>query len=744
MQENDLNSELGAIHRFALDCFKEAAEGWSEIRQSALEDLAFYNGEQWSGDAIRQARLKKAPVVTENRLPVFVAQVENSLRQQEISINAAALDEVASTETAEIFTGLIRAVEMDSRAKSQYIHAAGQNGAMVPGFGFLKVELEPAYPGAQQLKPVIKAVRDPFKVMCDPDWLEPDASDASYWFEFEDYSEKAFRRLFPKARYSTSSEFIAVGAGDPSWMPNGFIRVARFWYKEEDARVTYLLEDGTLVEDLLQETVEGMAKWKFDAASQTLTDLETGDQKVVLRNREVLGCRIRWCDLTGAEILDEGDWLGDHFPFSMVPGSITIVDGKKMIRGMVKFAKDSQVMLNFINVSLAKRLASTNKAPWLIAQRAIKGEGIKKYWDGAANGEEFGYLPYNDVDEKGNPVTPPTRADQTAQIQDLVLAAQAYEDKLKNTLGIYDAGLGATPNEQSGVAIKTLAQQGQNANYHFSDNLVRSLQHLGRILINLLPKVYDAPTVARIINAEGEAKNVVLNDLFVEKGEEKYYNLSEGAYGITVTVGPAHANAKQAAIGQMLELARANPNIVPYIQDLIAGAMDFPGKELVATRLKKVLALTAPQLVEDGEMADIPPQVQAAIGQMQQQLQMITQQAQQLALENQQMKSMIDAKTLEFQGRAQVVALEAEAAKQLEAEKRQTQLQVASLNTQAQREENEADRQLRLMQAALDEQRQTMQLILQTIKQFGPQADEVIANVVPPATQTIQNSQGGM
>ena len=739
--DDKLNQELQNLHQLALDCFAEADEGWQVLRQDALADLEFYNGSQWSESYLRQARLKKAPAITENRLPVFVSQVENSIRQQEMSITAGALDEAASTDTAEIFTGLIRAVEQDSRAKSQYIQAAGASGALVPGFGFLKVELEPTYPGSNQMKPIIKAARDPFKVICDPSWMEPDASDASYWFEFEDYTEKSFKRLFPKAQFTSINDFMIDGAATPEWLPGGSIRVARFWYKEEDVKIDYLLEDGTIVTDLVEEDKSASSKFEIDSENMLLVDTESGQSRPVLRNRQVLGCRIKWCDLTGAEILDEGDWIGDYMPFAMVPGTVSIVNGKKTVRGMIRFAKDSQVMLNYINVSMAKRLSSSNKAPWLLSPRHIKGDGIKKMWDAAANGEEFGYLLANDIDEKGNPITtPPIRADQTAQIQDLVVAGQAYEDKLKNTLGIYDAGLGATPNEQSGVAIQTLAQQGQNANYHFGDNLVRSLQQIGKILINLLPRVYDAPTAARIINAEGESKSVLLNALFQENGETKQYNLAEGVYGITVNVGPAHANQKQAAIQQMLELARVNPNITPFIQDLIAGAMDFPGKDLVAARLKKVLAITAPQVLENDGQPELPPEVMAQVAQMMQQLQQTTQMAEQLAAENQQLKNMIETKQVESQNRAELIVLENQAAMNMEQEKRQTQLTLAAVNNKASREDNEAERQMKMMQAALDEQRQTMQLILQTIKQFGPAADEVLANVMPSAVQTINSS----
>jgi hypothetical protein len=739
MENEAVSTELQSLLNQALECFQEADEGWSEIRRSAVDRLAFYNGDQWSREALADARLKRKPVLQENRLPVYGAQVENEMRQREMSINATALDETASDDTANIFTGIIRAIEADSHAKSAYIHAAGQQGALVPGFGFIKADIVSVK--GQPQKIVIKQVNDPFKVLCDPSWQEPDMSDATYWFEFEDYTESSFARLFPNAKCS-GKEFFPVGAASNGWLSQGMIRVARFWYKQEIAEVTYLLDDGTVVSEIIDEqTEDGKARYDWtgrDTEQGSLLDTLTGINQPVLRHREVLGAQIKWADMTGAEILDEGDWPGDYFPFSACTGVISIVNGRRMIRGITAFAEDSQRMLNFINTSLARRLAQANKSPWLMTKRMLKGN--EGQWN-TLNTQEYPYLVYNDTDDQGNTIpTIPQRADQTAQIQDLITAAQAYEDKLKATLGIFDAGLGATPNEQSGVAIKTLAQQGQNANYHFSDSVVRMLEHFGRILINLVVKTMDGPTAVRTLNIEGEGKLVRVNELFQENGKDKEYILTEGDYGVAVAVGPAYANQKQAAIEQMLELARANPNITPYIQDLIARNMDFPGKELVADRLKKVLAMASPQLIEGTPEAEIPPEALAALQQQKQMLDQQGQLIQQLTLANTELQADKAGKVTEYQLRGELLTLEQQKDIVVEEAKRQTQLMVGAQQQHADEERHQADLEMKRISAILAEQAAAMKLILEAVKQFGPMADEVIADVMPSAVNTLETA----
>lgn len=733
-----LKHELDELLNHALECYQEADEGWAEIRRNSVDRLAFYNGDQWTRESLAEARLKRKPVLQENRLPVYGAQVENEMRQREMAITVGGLDEATSDDTAQVFTGMIRAIEADSHAKQSYIHAAGQQGALVPGFGFIKANIKLDAKGNQKV--TIDQVNDPFKVLCDPSWSDPAMADATYWFEFEDYTESAFKRLFPQAQ-CTSAEFFPVGASGSAWLGEGTIRVARFWYRQEDATVTYMLDDGRIIADVIVETMEdGKPRYDYNEEEGSILDTLDGTVLPVLRNRVVNGTRIKWADMTGAEILDEGDWPGVHFPFSACTGVISIVNGKRMIRGITQFAEDSQRMLNFINTSLARRLAQANKSPWLMTRRMLKGNEAQ--WN-SLNTQEYPYLLWNDIDENGQPTSGvgPQRTDQTAQIQDLIVAAQAYEDKLKATLGIFDAGLGATPNEQSGVAIKTLAQQGQNANYHFSDSVVRMLEHFGRILIDLIRVVYNSPTVVRTLNIEGESKLVRVNEMFEERNKEQFFNLTEGDYGVTVNVGPAYANQKQAAIEQMLELARANPNITPYIQDLMARNMDFPGKELVADRLKKVLAMTNPQLIEGTPEADIPPEALAALQQQKTMLDQATQTIQALTLTNQQLQADKAGKVTEYQLRGELLTLEQQKDLVVEEARRQTALMLGAQQAKAAEERQMADLEMKRIAAILEEQKSAMALILEAVKQFGPAADEVIANVVPSALNTIDSAE---
>ena len=712
----------------AKSLFNDCSNAWKDIRTSAEDDLQFYTGKQWSDTNLQAGQVKKEPNLTVNRLPQFVKQIENELRQREINISVDCTDEDGSEETAAIYNGLIRHIQADSKASQHYIHAAGENGALVPGFGFLRVDIEPVSKNSwsEHKKLIITSAFDPFTVLPDFSAQNPDFSDANYWFEISDYSLDAYRNEFPRSQVA-SLDIESVGALQDSWglSSNGTasVRVLRYWYKEIISYVKYLLEDGTEVDSLRTEKpILDQAEADAEMTGMIGDKLEPfptnkdGSQKIVSREREVVQTRIKWMDLNGAEIIREGDWAGEYFPFVAVIGPMTMVNGRRDIRGIIRYAKDSQKMLNYMASSVARRIGSANKAPWIADKRSIAP--YQKQWQ-TANTENWSVLMYDAF--RDNPASPgellanppPQRADQTGQINDLLAASAHWNDELKATIGIYDAGLGATPNEQSGIAIKTLAQQGSNANLHFSENLVSAIEHLGNILVDLIPKVYDKARVIKIVNPDSSIEIVKINQTFMEGNKQKKFDLSSGDYSVKVNAGPAYATRKQAALEQILELTRVDPQLTPVLQDLIVGAMDFEGADIAKERLLKLFATNYPQLQGSSD-EQVPAQAQAAIAQQGKMIQQLTQELQALHAEYE--KAMLTIKTDQV--------------------KIQGQIQLANVNAQN-------DKELEILRAERDKQNNDMKLQITSIKDRLEHTEEMHKILMPHMVEAAKGEASG-
>jgi len=71
--------------------------------------------------------------------------------------------------------------------------------------------------------------------------------------------------------------------------------------------------------------------------------------------------------------------------------------------------------------------------------------------------------------------------------------------------------IGKNENAKSGVAINARQRQGDRATYNFIDNQAIAIRRTGKILIDLIPKIYDTPRVIRIEAKDGSIMNVTMD-----------------------------------------------------------------------------------------------------------------------------------------------------------------------------------------------------------------------------------------
>jgi hypothetical protein len=136
-------------------------------------------------------------------------------------------------------------------------------------------------------------------------------------------------------------------------------------------------------------------------------------------------------------------------------------------------------------------------------------ENLENYWN-AANVKNFAYLPYNGKDDDGNPIPPPQRSPPPEMAQAYVQGMTLARQDLMDVTGQFQAELGMPSNERSGKAIDARQRQGDNATYHYIDNQAKGIRQIGRILIDLIPKVYNTTRVIRILAEDGSDSQVIL------------------------------------------------------------------------------------------------------------------------------------------------------------------------------------------------------------------------------------------
>lgn len=557
------------ILKEALERFKQCEEAWDDFRKAFKEDLQFVSGDQWQPLARQQRTEASRPCFTVDRINPGLRQIVNENRQNRPSIKIAPVSAGASQQVANIFSGMIRHIESDSNADAAYDNAGWY--AAAGGVGYFRIRPEYERYDSFEQKLMIEPIADPMTVFFDPESVKPDGSDAHYCFIVDTITKQDFMEKYPDSNLAKEVEKLGswqnYSSTEPDWMGDDSIRIAEYFFKDHDEKTLYLVRDN----------MSGQVMATMEKPDKDIIDAGMAE---ILNSRKTFIPVVRWCLLTSEEVLFNTVFESDYIPVIPVYGEDYFVDGERVTCGAVRRAKDAQKILNF-TVSLQTEIIDLNaKAPFIGAVGQF--DSLESMWRDA-NRKNFGYLEYNPTDVNGNPQPAPQRNAIEAPIQSVqATKMQAVED-IKSIFGIFDASLGAAGNEISGVAINARKQQSGISNYHYYDNLVRSVRHGGKILLQAIPKYYDTERMVRILKPTGEQEIILINGV---NEEGKVVDLSMGYYDVIVQTGPTFSTKREEAVEKGIALITAYPNAAPLISDLVVDNMDFEGAQQMARRLR--------------------------------------------------------------------------------------------------------------------------------------------------------------
>ncbi len=616
--------------------FDEAKSAWSEIREQYAEDSRFVNvlGGQWNRASKDSREGAGKPALEFNELHTYVQQVVNRARQDRPQPRIAPADNIAKEDVADFLEGRLRHIQYASQADIAYDCAV--EPAATGGIGFYGIETKyidedslkrGSKPSANQ-EPRLFRILDPLTEYPDPNCLEPDFSDAKYWFSRQWIDRDEFKKRFKK-------EPIEFDKDAAEWATDSQVAIAQYWYVEETTRRYCWLEDGT----------EGYAD-EINLPEGTEPENE----------REVIERQV-YCDLIdGEKVLKSTKWLGNWIPRVPVLGREVIVDGKKHLISIIRFARDAQKLKNGYKSGVANLLAISSTAPWL----GYKGQFKDGKWKDA-NTKNYAYLEAELVVTAGGTLAPlPQRNVYEAPIQSLTLAAMHAGDDIKRAVGYSDAVLQPSKaNDLSGIAISKRENSQDLVNYHFEDNLVRSQWHGARILLDLDMKLADTPRVMTARKVDGKTFNVPVTmqgedgaPPALVPGHENtpHMRLDVGRYDITIETGPGYDTKRKEEREVLLQAFSADPALWTVFGDVFFHLMGYRDLE---ERAKMALPPQIQQAIQNKNgPAQIPPAVQAQMAQLMQQNAQFKQAIQQLV-------TMLKTKQIEAAGKLQVEQLKA-------------------------------------------------------------------------------------
>lgn len=629
--------------------YEAAREYWSDNHAEAKEDLKFARlGQQWDERIKQQRELEQRPCLTFNKMPAFIRQVVNDARQNKPSIKVHPQDSGADPHTAEILNGLIRNIEVTSDADVATDTAI--ESAVDKGFGFWRINTAYTTDDAFEQDIVIERIANPFTVYGDPRSTAADSSDWNVAFVVTTMTKDEFEAEYPDAE---KTDWEADFRDCSGWIDGDNVIVAEWWTREKVKGAIVALSDGSVMK--LEEYEEHRAILAVEPVGEP---------------REVESFKVTQRIMSGAEVLRTVDWAGKYIPIVPVYGDEVIdEEGKRHFRSLIRDAKSAQQMFNYWRTTTTELIALAPKAPFIGEERAFE---LDPNWN-TANSQSHPYLMVPTGAQI--PERQPFAGVPAGALQEALNAA----DDMKSIIGIYDASLGAKSNETSGRAIMARQREGDVSTFHFIDNLSRAIRHSGRILLDLIPKVYSTERMIRILGEDLKPSNVQLApgqqpqpQMDGSKLLGGVFDLTAGKYDLTVAAGPSFTSRREEVMEIMTEWAQAGGEAVAgVLAPRIAKLLDIPDAEQIGEELKAALNPQGPQ---------VPPEMQEQMQAMQQQLQEGMQAFQQLEAENAGLKADQQGKQAEMGLKQQEAAAAAQMkAKELELKSKEVGLKHAEV-----------------------------------------------------------------
>lgn len=594
----------------AKERYRLAVERGDHNRRRQQEDIRFAASSpddpwQWDTLTLNDRKLKQRPALTINKLPLHIRQVTNDIRQNRPQIRYRPADDKADPEVADILNGVVRHIEAHSQADMAYDSCVLNQ--VTHGEGYIRVLADYVSDSSFDQDIFIRRIDDPFRVKMDPDRTDWVGSDAKWCFIDDELTEEEFKKEYPDAD-PIDWQF----SGDACWFKSGKkVLIAEYFEVIEEPKKLLLFQNGaTMFEG--DPTPEGVF---------------AGERPI--KERKSYKCKVIWRKINGQEVLEEKEFPSKYIPVVRAVGNQWEVDGKTYISGIVRNAKDSQRAYNAAQSAIMERVLLAPKTPWVAPAEAI--QGYDSVWQ-TANTEPHSFLPYNHIDENGNPIPPPQRTAPATVEPGLREVAMGASEDIKAETGQFDASLGQRSNETSGKAILARQREGDTATFHFVDNFGQTVRQLGVIILDMFPRIYDTARVAKILGEDGDMATARLDptspeairEYRDEQGEiARIFNPNVGFYDVYTTVGPSYTTRRVEAAEAMNMALQASPELWTVIGDQFIKAQDWPGAEDMAERMKLVLRPEIQQMLNKDEAEpEIPPELMQAMDQMQQQLQL--------------------------------------------------------------------------------------------------------------------------
>lgn len=560
----------------------------------------FVMGNQWEDqEDFLLRKYGKEPMVM-NKLSPLAKFMLGDQRQNTPNLQAIP-DKSADVQTVAVRDALIKHITFSSDAK--VVYQIAYQSAIIGGYGAYAIDHDYINDGSFEQEPKIIELRDATKAYWDISAATPCKTDGMYAGYITRMSRDAFE--------STYGEKIARGIGDNY----GEVDTQFVWSNDKEI-VVIRHQERKIKRDTLYELSNGerITKKELEDSIQTIypsdAENDTEGADVIFRNdeivtiereRPVVRSEIKSYKIAGDYILDETEFPADELGVIFVDqNSWWDKKNKQITVPFFNDAYDAQRYLNYLATMSAYIWKVSRYDQYMGSKTNFRSPDTQQIWRDPSTYQ--GTLIY-DVDLEGG--TKPERLSPPSLPPEFLTQYQRALDDIHSSTGIYGTQIGQQGAELSGAAVDARTRQGSTTTYVTYDSLNRSLAVGGRIINQMISRLYDTERevtmelpdsgLQRIkLNEEDEFENVIAN------------NIKDGQYKVRLLPGPSYEGQQQKSIEAMNVVLQADKSgqLFPMIADLYVDNLELNNKIEVKNRLKTIVP---PEIIQAGKTGKTPP-----------------------------------------------------------------------------------------------------------------------------------------
>jgi len=559
------------------DHYQSSEERYGANKKQSQSDTNFSHGEQWDASvkAARSEPGKERPCLVINKTDPLVRRVVNEFIGQKISLTAKPMGDVSDPMAGLVVSAVLSQIERASRATKAYKWA--MDCSTRGGVGYVRVDDEYLNADSFEHNVVIRSIKNPNTVSY--------CADCEDLFGFDAYQVSVKEPLsYAKAlRKGISKSALEKEANN-----------SKVWNKTENnvEGVEFLYRDETKVDKYLIQ----LGPTKTIVTDKELQEMITAQQipaeqvaQMILEKRKVPSNKVYQCYIINGVLTAEPVELNSaYIPLIRFVGRECLVGDKLDMRGLTRNSRDSNQMYNIMSSLLVERIGLAARVPYIGPQGAFNG--FEDDWRDI-NKSNNPYVEYNPVSVNGQVLPAPSRNDTTSADPGIQNYLAISADDIKATSSLYDAALGATSNETSGRAINARASLGTLATSDFADNALMAIEHVGRVVLDMFPRVLNPDQVAQMMGDDFKAervdgKTIVVTD---KKGKQATVDIYSGKFDIAVAARASDLTRREHTMEALSMLSSKSQQNSELLADVVVSNMDIKDGDKIANRFKSLL-----------------------------------------------------------------------------------------------------------------------------------------------------------